>query len=322
MEQINDFLRYAKKQVEDSLLELSKKYCEPSKLYKPVWEFVLSGGKRLRPAIVLLAARTAGNERNAVIPATSIELLHNFTLIHDDIMDRSEFRRQIPTVYKKYGINQAILSGDVLMILAFEILKYIPSQLKPMIFEKLAEAARIVCEGQQYDMDINWETATSKDYFNIVSRKTAALLKSAAEIGVIAADPENISLRKTLGNAMFYAGIAFQIIDDYIDLFSDQTGKTRGLDIKEKKPTAIIVAINKQNPSVREHIWKLIEEFNSNGLDLQSLTSVLTAHCIDKEVISMADRYLQRSLKLIQNIESPNSELWKSLVITMVKRKL
>jgi len=316
MEQISD----AKKQVEDALKTLSEKYSEPKGLYEPAWEFVLSGGKRLRPAIVLLAARTAGKDQNAIISATAIELLHNFTLIHDDIMDKSEFRRQIPTVYKKYGINQAILSGDVLMILAFEILKDLPSDMKPLVFEKLAEAARIVCEGQQYDMDIDWKTVSMEDYLKIVSNKTAALLRYSAEIGVLSANPNNNTLRESLGKAMFYAGIAFQIIDDYIDLFSDQTGKTRGLDIKEKKPSAIIVAINSLEDKRRGSAWNTVQKFVEGKIDESELIDRLKQFGVDKTVRSIAEKYLSKAERIIENTNFAYKHLWKDLVALLISR--
>ncbi len=323
MEQVEDFLRDVKKQLDRFLVELSKKYSEPSNLYKPAWEFVLSGGKRLRPAIVFLASQTAGNDKNAIIPASAVELLHNFTLIHDDIMDRSDFRRKIPTVYKKYGLNQAILSGDVLMILAFEILKELPLQLRPLVFDKLAEASRIVCEGQQYDMDTDWKRVTLDTYLNIVSKKTASLLRYSAEIGVISTNPEDHLLRETLGNAMFYAGIAFQIIDDYIDLFSDQSGKTRGLDIKEKKPSAIIVAINSLDERHKIIAWESIEKFLKGIISVDQLIQVFTDLKIEQFVKTMAQNYITKAEQILDNIrEKENLNLWYDLINILVDRKM
>ncbi len=322
MEQIGGFLLHSKETIEATLRTLSKKYSDPANLYKPAWEFVLSGGKRLRPAIVMLASQSAGNVDNAIIPASAVELLHNFTLIHDDIMDRSEFRRKIPTVYKKYGVNQAILSGDVLMILAFEILKELPIQLRPLVFEKLAEAARVVCEGQQYDMDTDWRSVTVEDYLKIVSKKTAALLKYSAEIGVISANPENHLLRETLGNVMFYAGIAFQIIDDYIDLFSDKSGKTRGLDIKEKKPSAIIVAINSLEEGHKKIAWKVIEEFLNGSISVDQLVEVFAGLQVEQVVKTMARNYITRADQLLNKHGFGDLKLWQDLINMLVERKM
>ncbi len=322
MGQIDQFLEYVKSKIDTGFGELKNRYSEPENLYLPAWDFILAGGKRLRPAVVFLASQTAGTDENALFPAMAVELLHNFTLIHDDIMDKSEFRRQVPTVYKKYGINQAILSGDVLMILAFEILDNLPLPQKAVISHELAMAARIVCEGQQYDVDTDWRQASMNEYLRIVERKTAALLKHSARIGVFACLPNAYEIAESLGEAMFNAGIAFQITDDYIDLFSNKSGKTPGLDIKEKKATAIIVAINQQGPDARHRLWTYINDFRRGNLPLEGLISEMKKYKIDKQVLAMANKYFHKALNSITNVRIPEEKkyLWVELIERLVRR--
>lgn len=218
---------------------------EPVELYEPI-SYVLSGnGKRLRPCLTLLSCNLFSEDiKTAVKPAVGIEMFHNFTLLHDDIMDKADLRRNKPTVHKKWNDNVAILSGDAMMIKAYEFF----FDLKPEVFIKAIEifnkAALQVCEGQQYDM--NFETqnnVTSDNYLQMITLKTAVLLAAALKIGAIIGGASD-SDADLLYNFGINLGIAFQLQDDYLDVYGDAKtfGKQIGGDIVSNKKTYMLIS--------------------------------------------------------------------------------
>ncbi len=319
-ETLEAFLQRVREQVDTHLAHYAQEYHQPESLYRPAWEFILAGGKRLRPAITMLAARSAGREAAGLVPGVAVELLHNFTLIHDDIMDHSEQRRGVPTVVARYGVNQAILTGDVLMILAFEILKEAQCP-QTTLMTLLAEGARKVCEGQQYDVDATLQTQPDKEtYLRIIAHKTAALLETAARMGVVAAGGSN-ELAHALGQAMHNAGMAFQIVDDWIDLVSDQTGKPAGQDLREEKLTAIEVVVAEAG------LWEIwrhhVQEWIKGQKSLQELRSWLYAHGIDQQIQQWWQSYVYQALQFVEQAALPSEEreLWKQLIGRLVQRQ-
>lgn len=214
----------------------------PKELYEPIAYVLEGGGKRIRPVFVLMAAQIwGGNLDKAIEAALGIEYFHNFTLMHDDVMDRADFRRSRPTVHKKWNQNTAILSGDAMFVLAYEqILASSANCKNPQglmaAFNKLALG---VCEGQQYDMDFETAAEVSmEDYYCMIDGKTSALLAGALQIGAIMA-----SAPKEAEEVMFRIGIhfgrAFQLQDDLLDLYANEEkfGKKIGSDIRECKKT-------------------------------------------------------------------------------------
>ncbi|PIY02318.1 MAG: isoprenyl synthetase, partial [Bacteroidetes bacterium CG_4_10_14_3_um_filter_31_20] len=195
---------------------------EPVELYQPI-SYALSGnGKRLRPCLALLSCNLFNNDiRNAIKPAIGVEMFHNFTLLHDDIMDKADIRRNKPTVHKKWNENVAILSGDAMLIKTYELF----FELKPNILAKVIEvfnkAALQVCEGQQYDM--NFETkidVTTDEYIKMITLKTAVLLAASLKIGAIIGGA-TLKDANLLYNYGINLGIAFQLQDDYLDVYGD-----------------------------------------------------------------------------------------------------
>jgi len=218
---------------------------EPVELYQPI-SYVLSGnGKRLRPCLALLSCNLFNNDiRNAIKPAIGVEMFHNFTLLHDDIMDKADIRRNKPTVHKKWNENVAILSGDAMLIKTYELF----FELKPNILAKVIEvfnkAALQVCEGQQYDM--NFETkidVTTDEYIKMITLKTAVLLAASLKIGAIigGATLKDADLLYYYGINL---GIAFQLQDDYLDVYGDVKtfGKKIGGDIVSNKKTYLLIS--------------------------------------------------------------------------------
>jgi len=218
---------------------------EPVELYQPI-SYVLSGnGKRLRPCLALLSCNLFNNDiRNAIKPAIGVEMFHNFTLLHDDIMDKADIRRNKPTVHKKWNENVAILSGDAMLIKTYELF----FELKPNILAKVIEvfnkAALQVCEGQQYDM--NFETkidVTTDEYIKMITLKTAVLLAASLKIGAIIGGA-TLKDANLLYNYGINLGIAFQLQDDYLDLYGDVKtfGKKIGGDIVSNKKTYLLIS--------------------------------------------------------------------------------
>jgi len=213
---------------------------EPTELYDPVNYTLALGGKRLRPLLMLMACNIfEQNVKKALPAAMAIEIFHNFTLLHDDIMDNAPIRRGKATVYKKWNSNIAILSGDTMQALAFKYLTQTESIHLKEILETFTDTAIQVCEGQQYDL--NFETMpqiTIDDYINMIRLKTAVLIASALKIGAIigGAGKEAVNNLYQFGENI---GIAFQLMDDLLDIYSDESkfGKQNGGDIVSNKKT-------------------------------------------------------------------------------------
>ena len=216
----------------------------PRELYLPIGYALESGGKRIRPALVLMACDLFGGTKDdAMGAALAIEVFHNFTLLHDDIMDNAETRRNRLTVHKKWNANTAILSGDAMMIKSYEFLENTPAHLWTKLFPIFTRTALEVCEGQQYDMNFETcEEVTLDEYFNMIRLKTAVLLGAALQLGAIigGASDDDAQHLYDFGVAI---GIAFQLKDDYLDTFGDEKsfGKRIGGDIVCGKKTFLLI---------------------------------------------------------------------------------
>lgn len=218
----------------------------PEELYKASRYLVDAGGKRLRPAVLILAAEAVGSDLKSVLPAAvAVELVHNFTLIHDDIMDKDDVRRGMPAVHMKWGEAGAILAGDTLYSKAFEILSKVENEplrtLKCM--DVLSKTCTEICEGQWLDMDFEKrEKVTESEYIEMVEKKTSVLYAAAAKIGALLGGASDET-----ANALFeygrLIGIGFQMYDDVLDMVTPQEilGKVRGSDLREGKHTIIVI---------------------------------------------------------------------------------
>ena len=222
----------------------------PRELYLPIGYALESGGKRIRPALVLMACDLFGGTKDdAMGAALAVEVFHNFTLLHDDIMDNAETRRNRLTVHKKWNANTAILSGDAMMIKSYEFLENTPAHLWTKLFPIFTRTALEVCEGQQYDMNFETcEEVTLDEYFNMIRLKTAVLLGAALQLGAIigGASDDDAQHLYDFGIAI---GIAFQLKDDYLDTFGDEKsfGKRIGGDIVCGKKTFLLINALKQS---------------------------------------------------------------------------
>jgi len=217
---------------------------DPAELYEPIAYSLSIGGKRLRPALCLLACGMFNRQIDkAIDPAVGIEIFHNFTLVHDDIMDKAPIRRGNPTVFKKWNPNIAILSGDTMMAMAYEFIMKAPEELRNKVFTAFNKTVIEVCEGQQHDM--NFETrpdVTIADYIEMIRLKTAVLLAASLKIGALIGGAMDHHADKlySFGENI---GIAFQLKDDLLDAFSDDAGfgKIKGGDIAANKKTYLFL---------------------------------------------------------------------------------
>jgi geranylgeranyl diphosphate synthase type II len=217
---------------------------EPVQLYEPIAYTLDFGGKRLRPALVLMACDFFGGDIDkAVFPAMGVEIFHNFTLLHDDIMDHALLRRGRETVHQKWDANAAILSGDTMFVIAYEYVAKTDPGLLPQVLNLFNDTARNVCEGQQYDM--NFETqnnVTITDYMRMIRLKTAVLIACSLKLGALLANADQVHAEKIYEFGI-ELGLAFQLQDDFLDAFGDpkKFGKTIGGDIAAYKKTFLFL---------------------------------------------------------------------------------
>ena len=228
---------------------------EPELLYMPIIYSMSGGGKRLRPVLLLLTTEAFGGAVEEAMPAAlAVEIFHNFTLLHDDIMDNADVRRGKPSVYAKWGGNVALLSGDAMLISAYKYLARVSPNVLPKVMNIFTDMALEVCEGQQYDMDFEKISKVSvEEYMQMIERKTSALLSGSAMIGATMAGASDEDVKKIYRFAT-ELGLAFQLQDDVLDSYGDTAlGKKIGGDILEGKKTFLMVqALSRASEQERE----------------------------------------------------------------------
>ncbi|MCL2132202.1 MAG: polyprenyl synthetase family protein [Lentimicrobiaceae bacterium] len=243
---------------------------KPNNLYEPIAYILSQGGKRIRPHLCLLSAELFGTQADkALIPAASFEMMHNFTLIHDDIMDKADLRRGKPTVYKKWNTDIAILSGDALYAKAFECMLQYKGDNKLMLLELLNRTAIEICEGQQMDLDFeSLQSVDIADYLEMIRLKTAVMLAACLQAGALVAAADE-KTQQYIYDFGIKIGLAFQIRDDLLDVYADadKFGKRNGGDIAENKKTLLSL--------------KALE--TAQGTDAQELKRYFSSADFDKE---------------------------------------
>lgn len=255
------------KHIEGALKELFanlKFTAEPAGLYDPLRYMMEIGGKRIRPRLCLTAYSLFKDELSEEIlaPASALEVFHSFTLIHDDIMDKADVRRGVPTVYRKWDENTAILSGDVMSIESYKLIAKAPAAVLPQVLSLFSQTAAEVCEGQQYDMDFeNMQHVPMEAYMKMIGLKTAVLIACAAKMGAIigGASAEQCELLYKYG---YDLGLAFQVADDWLDTFGDPKvfGKAIGGDILNNKKTWLMIkALEKASEDEKAALYEAME---------------------------------------------------------------
>ncbi len=284
---------------------------EPKNLYEPVGYALSMGGKRLRPAMVLLASNLFSNTVEKAFPvALAIELFHNFTLLHDDIMDGAEMRRNNLSVYKKYNENIAILSGDAMSIMAYNYLLKCDSTELSSIIRLFSQTALEVCEGQQYDMDFETRLDVSiPEYLKMIRLKTAVLLASSLKMGALVMNaPEKIA--DQLYDFGLNLGIAFQLQDDLLDVFADQDkfGKKIGGDIVSNKKTFLLLKaleLSDDSTKIIIHDWINRTKFDEND-KIEAITAIYNQLNIRRITEAYIDEFYQSALTVFEEINLVN----------------
>ncbi len=296
-----------KKIVEKAILSLS--YDTGSeRLADPVKYILSMGGKRLRPVLALMACNLFSDKiDDAVIPAAGLEVFHNFTLVHDDIMDQAHLRRNLPTVHSKWNVNQAILSGDVMAFIAIECFLQSPSGILQKVLRIFNKAAIDVCAGQQLDMDFEKSHVVNHDeYIFMIGLKTAALTAASAKIGACfgGANDKNCSHAEEFGKNL---GIAFQIQDDLLDLYGETHvfGKTTGGDITANKKTFLFVKAMELAGNAQK---KMLQELYTAGetdtsLKITAVKSIYDELGIKTITENIAGEYVRSALGFLDLIE-------------------
>ena len=265
---------------------------EPKYLYDPIKYSINNSGKRLRPILVFLSGKLfKSNVSDLMKAAVAVELLHIFTLIHDDIMDGDDIRHGKPSLHEKWDISTAILSGDAIFTLA----QLSISNLDKNAYNRLSEISLLVCEGQALDKEFENDSSISMDkYLDMITKKTGSLLGLCSELGAIVSEQE-IDIRSKLYSFGVNLGLAFQIQDDYLEIFGEQKlmGKSLGSDIHSGKQTAMTILARSMN----EKKW---EDFTSRKTDLQSYRDFFLANRIDYEIKKLVEYYIDRSSACIE----------------------
>lgn len=258
---------------------------EPKGLYEPIAYTLVSGGKRLRPTLALIAAETVvnrgllnGDATENVLPAAlALEVFHNFTLLHDDVMDRAEVRRGRPTVHVKWNENTAILSGDQMLIEAYKLLSGVPADKLPQVLKWFNEMATGICEGQQYDVDFeHMSQVTIEDYMKMIELKTSVLLAYAMRIGGYIAGAD-ATQQEALYQFGLHIGLAFQIQDDILDVYGDPKtfGKAIGGDIcANKKTFLLLMAMETADAEAKAELLQWLMTTDRNEEKIKAVTAI------------------------------------------------
>ena len=280
---------------------------EPVRLYAPIKYGLEMGGKRIRPTLLMLAYNLYAEDiERALMPAMAVEIFHNFTLLHDDIMDNAAVRRGRPSVHAKWGENVAILSGDAMLILAYSYLQRTSSERLSQIFERFNKMAAEVCEGQQFDMDFETQQKVSVvDYMQMIELKTAALLAGSAVIGALLAGASDHDCRSLYDFAL-EVGLAFQLQDDLLDSYGDERlGKKIGGDILEGKKTILMIeAFSRASEEEREVLRTThLSEDLSDAEKISQIKALYDKLGVPERVEQQIAQRFQKALSILDTLE-------------------
>jgi geranylgeranyl diphosphate synthase type I len=309
---------------------LSRLDGNPSQLYDAASHLIAHGGKRLRPYMVIKSCEILGGTAKQALPAAAaVEMIHNFTLVHDDIMDNDEMRHGVPTVHTKFGIPVGILAGDVLFSKAFETISSdskIPKEVSVALVSKLAQACVDVCEGQILDIMLaqSREIPTENQYIKMIEKKTSALFEVSCAMGAICANTK----RKDVVNLSSFGknlGVAFQIVDDLIGIVGNSkiTKKPVGNDIREgKKSLPILLAINKAKGDNKEKILDAFGNASISKDEIELVVKIISSMGIEEIVRKKAMQYSNAAKKSLTSYNGSAKKELISLLEFVVERSL
>ncbi len=288
----------------------NKKLNEPKNLYDPIHYILQIGGKRIRPITTLMSCDLFGGDLKTALPAAlSVEMFHNFTLIHDDIMDKASLRRGNETVHTKWDENVGILSGDALMILSYQMLEPYQGDMFKKIYTLFNKTALQICEGQQYDMDFETRNDVSlEEYIKMISFKTAVLLASSLKTGAIIskASKQDEQLIYDFG---FNLGIAFQLQDDYLDAFGNENfGKKVGGDIQENKKTFLYLkTLELASEKDKEALLVLSSNKEKAESKVEKVKKLYLKYKIPELSIGEIENYTLKAFECVKQLSISNS---------------
>lgn len=300
---------------------------QPSHLYEPITYTMDLGGKRLRPVLVLMACEAVGGDINrALTPAIGLEMFHNFTLLHDDVMDKADIRRGKPTVHVKWDDNTAILSGDAMLTMATQLIAQAPADVMPQVMDLYNRTAMEIYEGQQYDVDFETRSdVTVDEYIEMIRLKTSVLLGCACKMGALigGADEATAQLFYKVGENL---GLAFQLQDDMLDVWGDEAtfGKAIGGDIMNNKKTFLL--INAMQRATGDHkvelsLW-LSTPNASRAVKVPAVTAIYDALNLRSLSLDAINRYNDEALNALNKIaisDEARSE-FANFITRLVKR--
>jgi len=299
---------------------------EPVNLYEPINYILDLGGKRMRPILTLMVCDLFGGEvTKALDAAMAVEVFHNFTLIHDDIMDSAPLRRGKDTVHKKWDINTGILSGDAMMILAFQTLETYKGDEFRNLMSVLIKTSLEVCEGQQYDIDFETRSdVTIEEYLNMIALKTSVLVAAAMKMGAIIANAseEDSNLMYQFGLNL---GLAFQLQDDYLDTYGDPKsfGKQVGGDIIENKKTFLVLkSLELGSEEDARSLQLLLSEKYTDEDKVEKVKSVFDSTGAPSAILQEIEAYTEKALSLLEsmNLASEKKDLLKQFSRDLMQR--
>lgn len=316
---------YRERKKIDKQLALALKGRKPASLYEPASYILESSGKRLRPLLVLLSAKAVGGELNKFYNAAlSVEMLHNFTLVHDDIMDNADLRRGNLTIHKKYSLNTAILTGDILAAVAYEFLLKDCKINARQALQSFTKGLVEVCEGQSLDTEFETrKQVTLPEYINMIEKKTAALARMCCELGAYLADGSKSDI-KALSDYGKYLGIAFQIQDDLLDITADKSefGKRIGGDLMEGKKTFLFIeALEKAGGKDRDDLLKVVTNKGIKKKEIVYYKKLYEKLGVIEDARIAIRNYTNKALRSIDKLSNKSEvEIFYWLADSLIKR--
>ncbi|MFZ2283119.1 MAG: polyprenyl synthetase family protein [Lutibacter sp.] len=301
---------------------------EPANLYEPIHYILQIGGKRLRPVLTLMTCEIFnGDVQEAYDAALAIEIFHNFTLVHDDIMDSAPIRRGFETVHKKWDVNTGILSGDAMLIIAYQCFENYEHVVYQKLLKLFSKTALEVCEGQQLDVDFESRNdVTIPRYLKMITYKTSVLLATAMKMGAIIAkvDDDEAELIYDFGLNL---GIAFQLQDDYLDTFGDEAlfGKQIGGDIAENKKTFLYLkAIEVCAIADKQKLMNLYAAETNSENKLKEVTQIFESSHIPEITIQEIEKYTNKSFEILEklSISDEKKAILKNFGNSLMKRTI
>lgn len=311
--------------VETSIRNLGLPGGKLASLYEPIEYGLSAGGKRIRPVLVLMGADAFGKDSSkALIPAVGIETFHNFTLLHDDVMDNSDLRRGRPTVHKKYDENTAILSGDTMLTLATKYIADVEDSKLRKVLDAFNDMAIKVYEGQRLDMDFETsENISVSDYLEMIEGKTGSLLGASAKIGAIIGDASDTDAQLMYEYGVM-TGLAFQIQDDWLDTFGDYTtfGKPIGGDILNAKKTYLYVAALAEGGQTAEAL-RAAFSIPAGDMRVKTVTRLYEKLGMNEKCKKAVGSYSAKALKALNatSLGEEEKESFRKLAEKLIGRK-